>query len=147
MKYQFKLEAVRRLRQFEEEQGQQALADAQRILEDERSILTELTLSRTRAEEEFNHKVERGEPASQAAMYRSYLQRLSADIKAQSDKVSKAEKVCEEKRNALLTAMKKRKALDKLKERGEQAFLEQLNSQEMKFINEMAINRFTLKQK
>ncbi len=147
MKYQFKLEAVRRLREFEEEKRQREFSDAQRIAENEQVVLDKLIVSRSRTEAEFRQNAETGDTASQAAMYRFYLERLTEQVKDQERKVAKAKKACEEKREALLEAMKKRKALDRLKEKGEQAFLAQLNSDEEKFINEMAINRFMLKQR
>jgi len=147
MKYQFKLEAVRKLREFEEEKRQRELADAQRILEEERAVLDKLIVSRSQTEASFRQKAEQGDIASQAAMYRAYLQRLSKLVEEQEHKIETASQVCEEKREALLEAMQKRKALDRLKEKGEQAFIAQLNSDEEKFINEIAINRFTLKQR
>lgn len=147
MKYQFKLEAVRRLREFEEEKCQREFGDALRIMEGEQQILHGLFASRKRTEEAFRDQTEQGDTSGQAMMYHHYLQKLAGDIEVQNEKVSKAKKVCEQMRQALLTAMKKRKALDRLKEKGEQAFLEQLNSEEQKFINEIAINRFMLNQK
>jgi flagellar biosynthesis chaperone FliJ len=50
-------------------------------------------------------------------------------------------------REALLAAMQKRKTLDKLKDNGLRAYMENLSREEEKFINEMAISRFNNKQK
>ena len=147
MKYEFKLEAVRRLREFEEEKCQREFGDALRILEGEQKVLQDLLVSRRRTEEAFREQTEQGDIAGQAMMYHNFLQKLANDIEVRNEKVLKAKKACEQMRQALLMAMKKRKALDRLKEKGEQAFLEQLNNEEQKFINEMAINRFMLNQK
>ncbi|MFZ1984859.1 MAG: flagellar export protein FliJ [Desulfatitalea sp.] len=147
MAYQFKLEALRRFREFEEERLQKELADAQRVEEQVRTVLNEHIAMRQKIEGDFRKTRQSGEEtAGRASMYRSYLQRLAGEIVLHHSKVQNAEKVCADARDALLAAMKRRKALDRLKEKGEQAFLAELNSEEQKFISEMAINRYTLKQ-
>ncbi len=147
MPYEFKLEALRRYRQFEEDRLQKELADAQRVVEQAQELLKAHMALRQKTEHEFRKSSQSGEAlASQAAMYRSYLQRLSGEILVRHQQVQGAEKACEKARNALLDAMKRRKALDRLKEKGEQAFMAELDSQERKFINEMAIQRFVRKE-
>ena len=147
MAYQFKLEALRRYREFEEERLQKELAEAQRVAEQTRTVLNGHIAMRQKIEDDFRKTRQGGEEtAGRAGMYRSYLQRLAGEIVLHHGKVLSAEKVCTDARDALLEAMKKRKALDRLKEKGEQAFLAELNSEEQKFISEMAINRYTLKQ-
>ena len=145
MSFQFKLEAVRRLRQFEEEKAQRALSDAQRIVEEQAAILKQQFALRAEREEQFNQLSAEGDIRPQAAMFRRFIERLSNEITTQQARVLTAEKSCEEVRKQLLVAMKKRKTLDRLKEKGEQAFMAELNSEEEKFINEISINRFMLK--
>lgn len=144
MGFEFKLEAVRRYRQFEEDRSQRELAQAQRQVEHAKAVLSAKITQRTQTEEEFQQRQTEGESAPQAAMYRTFLERLTDEIETQRGHVWAAEKACEEKRQVLLEAMKKRKAIDRLKEKGEQAFLAELNGEEQKFINEMAINRHIL---
>ncbi|MBI5062996.1 MAG: flagellar export protein FliJ [Desulfatitalea sp.] len=147
MPYQFKLEALRRYRQFEEDRLQKELADAQRVVEQAQALLKANMALRQKTEIEFRKRSQSGEtPAAQAAMYRGYLQRLAAEIIVHHQQVQSAEKACQRVRDALLDAMKRRKALDRLKEKGEQTFMAELNSQEQKFINEMAIQRFVRKE-
>lgn len=147
MPYEFKLEALRRYRQFEEERLQKELGDAQRALEQAEELLRAHLALRQKTENEFRKSSQGGEAtASQAAMYRSYLQRLAGEIITRQQQVQSAEKACQEARDLLLEAMKRRKALDRLKEKGEQAFMAELDSQEQKFINEMAIQRFVRKE-
>ncbi|RJQ82966.1 MAG: flagellar export protein FliJ [Desulfobacteraceae bacterium] len=145
MGYQFKLEALRRYRQFEEDRLQKALSDARRLLEQAEAVLAGRIEQRSRCEDEFRLGLQNGGSASKAAMYRRFLQTLTDEIDARRSEVQSAKRVCEQAREALLVAMKKRKTLDRLKEKGEQAFLAELDSAEQKFINEMAINRFTLR--
>jgi flagellar FliJ protein len=147
MGYQFKLEALRRYRQFEEERLQKELSDAQRSLEQAQAVLSAQIAGRHRCEEEFASRLREGVTAPQTTLYHSYLQRLSNEIGAQRVELQSLQKACELVREALATAMKKRKMLDRLKEKGEHAFLADLNSAEQKFINEIALNRFTLKKR
>lgn len=140
MGFQFKLEALRRYRLFEQENLQKALADAQRLLEEARTRLAAHVALRDKTEADFRRHPEAG------TLYRNYLRQLALEIETLRDRLKKAEIVCEDKRRALLAAMKKRKTLDRLKEKSVQAYLEGLNQDETKFIDEMAINRFTLKQ-
>ena len=147
MPYQFKLEALRRYRQFEEERLQKTLSDAQQAVEQASDFLKARIALRQKSEDEFRIRSENGEEtAPQAAMYRGYLQRLAGEIIACNKQVRSAEKACQEVREDLLAVMKRRKALDRLKEKGEQAFVAELNSEEQKFINEMAIQRFVRKE-
>jgi flagellar FliJ protein len=147
MPYEFKLEALRRYREFEEDRLQKELADAQRAVEQAEDRLKARLALRQSAEQEFRKSSQSGEAsAAQAAMYRGYLQRLAGEIIACHQQVQNAEGQCQQVRDALLDAMKRRKALDRLKEKGEQAFMAELNSQEQKFINEMAIQRFVRKE-
>jgi flagellar FliJ protein len=68
---------------------------------------------------------------------------LTAEIADQRARVEQAEMLCQKKMQALLEAMQNRKAIDKLKEKDFQAYREELGQTEQKFLNEIAINRFT----
>ena len=146
MPYTFKLEALRKLHEFEEERMQKELSDAQRLREAAAQKLAEQTELRERTEKDFASQQEKS-AAAQCAMYRGFLQRLSEEIELLRQKLMVAERTCEKKRQALLAAVKKRKTLDRLKEKGQQAYREDKNSDEGKFIDEIAINRFMLKRR
>ncbi|KJS30364.1 MAG: hypothetical protein VR64_16875 [Desulfatitalea sp. BRH_c12] len=141
MGYHFKLEALRQFRQFTEERLQKELALAQRVLEQSEAILNDSIAKREKTEAAFRQTPQ----APLAGMYRHFLERVAEDITLQSSKVQAARTACEEKRDELLTAMKKRKTLDRLKEKGQQAFTADLNGAEEKFVNEIALNRYTRK--
>jgi flagellar protein FliJ len=145
MGFQYKLEALRQYRQFLEDRLQKELSDAVRSLEAVRSILAHQIARRRRCQEEFERHLESGAAASQTAMYPGYLKRLGDEIAARYCEVSAQEKVCDQIRLTLVEEMKKRRMLDRLKEKGEQAFMAELDTREQKFIGEMAINRFVHK--
>ena len=142
MDYRFKLEALRQYLTFQEEARQKEMAEAQRIRDQEAALLEELSALRRKTEDALQRECQGSTTGPCLSFYNSYLDKLSADIFSQQFKLADAEKALVEKREALLLAMQKRKTLDRLKEKGREAYLENLNSEEEKFINEMAINRF-----
>lgn len=142
MDYRFKLEALRQYRSFQEESRQKEMAEAQRIRDQEADALNELNALREKTERALEKECRGSSTGPCLSFYNSYLNKVAADIISQKLKLADAEKELAEKREALLLAMQKRKTLDRLKEKGREAYLEHLNSEEEKFINEMAISRF-----
>jgi flagellar FliJ protein len=147
MDYRFKLEALRQYRAFQEEERQKELAEALRLRDQEVEILAELIDLRHKTEKDLESKQNGRITGPFLSIYSTYLNKLASDIFAQNHKVAAAEKNLDKCREALLTAMQKRKTLEKLKEKGFKAYLEKLNREEEKFINEMAISRFAIRQK
>jgi len=145
MAYQFKLEALRRFREHQEETKQKKLAEAQMDLEADLNRLGEYLAQRERTGEDLQQCQQQSATGRQIAVYLNYLQKLNRDIEQQQDIVARKRQVCEAARQEVLEAMKKRKALEKLKEKSLQRYLENLDHEEEKFIGEMAINRFTHK--
>lgn len=147
MTYEFKLESLRRYRQFEEARTQKQLAEAQRQLESEQARLRKLLDLRAETESAFVQNQECYGIASQAAMYREYLHHLAGEIGHQEKKVENISRRFDACREALSATMKKRKTLDRLKEKGAQAHQAESERKEENLINEMAINRYTMKQR
>jgi flagellar FliJ protein len=147
MDYRFKLETLRQYRAFQEEERQKEFAEALRLRDQEVEILAELIDLRHKTEKELASKQNRRITGPFLSIFSTYLNKLASDIFTQNHKVAAAEKNLDASREALLTAMQKRKTLDKLKEKGFKAYLEKLNHEEEKFINEMAISRFAIRQK
>lgn len=147
MAYRFKLEALRNYRLFQEEMRQKEFADNQRRLDGHLARLDAIIADRREAELGLRRCQTEAATGPQITVYLQYLKKLARDVELQSELVDKARVECDQSREALLEAMKKRKALEKLKENGIKQYLENLNHDEMKFINEIAINRYTLKQR
>lgn len=142
MGFEFKLEALRRYRHFKEEMLQKELAEMQRNRDQEIALLSEIIDKRTRAEQDMIGEQEKRTRGPRMALYETYLNRLTEDIKTQLQRVEKAEALCSEKMSALLEAVQERKSIEKLKEKGLKAYIENLNRNEQKFLNEIAINHF-----
>ena len=137
MDYRFKLEALRQYRSFQEESHQKEMAEAQRLRDREAAILDGLNGMRDKTEQDLKAQQKGCTTGPSLAIYHNYLDKLASDIRAQKTKLVDAEKKLGEKS----------KTLDKLKEKSQKSYFENLNSEEEKFINEMAINRFSAKQK
>lgn len=146
MSYQFKLEALRRYRIFQEEAQQKMLSEIQRRLDEACSVLECYRENRRRTEIEMHQRQQCNPTGSQVTIYIRYLQRLVHAIDHQKSQVADLQRKVDQARNALLEAVKKRKSLDKLKENGMKEYLAELDADELKFINEIAINRYILKQ-
>lgn len=142
MGFEFKLEALRRYRNFQEEMVQKELSIAQRNLNQEIDFLEELLDKRTRTENYLKEEQKRETNGTSMALYDSYLKRISKEISAHRIRVEEAQEVYNKIMADLLEAMQKRKSIDKLKEKDLKNYTEILNQNEQKFINEIAINQF-----
>jgi flagellar FliJ protein len=147
MDYRFKLEALRKYRVFQEEARQKEMAEALRLRDQEVEILADLINLRDKTEKELKSKQNGRITGPYLSIFSNYLNRLASEIFAQQHKVADAEKNLDKSREVLLVAMQERKTLDKLKEKGFKEYMEKLNREEEKFINEMAISRFNFNQK
>jgi len=146
MSFKFRLEALRQYRTFQEDALQKELAQAQRERDQEIDRFQSLIDKRSRAEESLKQEQEKSTNGPHMALYDTYLNRLTGEIAEQRLRVSQAEALCNQKIQELLLAMQNRKTIDKLKEKDLQSYLENLNQDEQKFLNEIAINRFARSQ-
>lgn len=147
MSFKFRLEALRQFRNFQEDALQKELAQAQRDRDQEIDQLQALMDKRSRAEVSLKHEQEKSTSGPHMALYDAYLNRLAGDISDQRVRVHQAETKCNQKMQELLEAMQNRKTIDKLKEKDLQAYMENLNQHEQKFLNEIAINKFARSQR
>ncbi len=147
MSFKFRLEALRQYRNFQEDALQKELAQAQRERDQEVDRLQSLLDKRSRAEEDLKREQEKSTNGPHMALYDTYLNRLEGEIADQRMRVNQAENMCKQKMQELLEAMQNRKTIDKLKEKDLQAYMENLNQNEQKFLNEIAINKFARSQR
>jgi flagellar FliJ protein len=70
---------------------------------------------------------------------------LSRDIEKQEERVLDVEKRFDEKREDLIEAIKKRKVIEKLKEKSFKLYQQEITKKEQDFMNEVAINQFNRK--
>jgi flagellar FliJ protein len=142
MAYHFKLESVLRIRCLEEEKCQKSLAAALHLLEQESLHLMKLLELQKRAELELAEKRQMAMTGPESILHHQYAKKLSDRIRQQQKKVLEADSVCHTKRELLHEALKNRKVLETIKNKDQENYNAELNREEEKFINEIAINRF-----
>ena len=145
MMYKFSLEPVLKYRKLLEEDLQKDFAVLKRQLFDERERLSNFEQVRDRFSGELQQKQVKSISVSDILLYTDYLQEVSKEIEKQSEKILEAEKRVDQKREELIGAMKNRKIIDRLREKGLKAHVQELSKMEQDLMNEAAVNIFNKK--
>ena len=143
--YKFSLEPVLKYRKLLEEDLQKDFAVLKRQLFDERERLSNFEQVRDKFSGELQQKQVKSISVSDILLYTDYLQQISKELEKQSEKILEAEKNVDQKREELLGAMKNRKTIDRLREKGLKAHVQELSKKEQGLMNESAINIFNKK--
>jgi len=143
--FQFKLEALLNHRRHQEEVCQKRLAQTERQLVDEQN-----KLRRQKKEERDNilklqAKQKDNINVADIILSVNYIQQLSHKIKVQKNCVREATKKVIQKRNELIGIVKKRKTLEKLKEKQWLAYQQKTMQNERKLMDEVASTRHARK--
>ena len=120
--YQFNLEPLLNHRRYLVEVLQKELADLKMCRDAERDKLWVLRQKKRKTVLQLQEKQTDGRPASEIKLYIDFVEQLSKKMEAQRQKVLEAERNFSLKRQDLVAAMKNRKILDRLKEKGLQAY-------------------------
>ena len=136
--YRFKLEALLNHRRHQEEVCQKALAASERQLS-----AAQVKLRRQKIEKRENiGKLQANQKTtvniSHAILSLNYIQKLSQEIENQKICVREAAQRVNQMRNELIVSVKKRKTLERLKEKGRLAYREKLMHDERKLMDEAA---------
>ena len=143
--YKFNLEPVLKYRKLLEEDLQKDFAVLKRQLLAERARLSSLERVRERFSGELQEKQMKNISVSDILLYTDYLNQVSKDIENQGEKILEAEKSVDLKREDLVGAMKNRKMIDRLKEKGLETHIQELSKKEQALMNEAAISVFNRK--
>ena len=143
--YKFSLEPVLKYRKLLEEDIQKDFAVLKRQLLDEKVRLSNFEQVRDRFSGELQQKQVKSISVSDILLYTDYLQEVSKEIKKQSKRILEAEKSVDQKREELVGAMKNRKTIDRLREKGLKVHVQELSKKEQNLMNEAAINIFNKK--
>jgi flagellar FliJ protein len=136
--FQFRFETLLTTRRSAEEIRQKELAEARRELAAEQTALRDKK-SRLRRCMIDQHQAQRdGFRAPAIQLYAPFLARLEREISALQKRVTAAERKVNQKRGALIEAVKKRKMLEKLKEKDRKAHLDAMTRRERKFMDDVA---------
>jgi flagellar FliJ protein len=95
--------------------------------------------------QQLQEKQTGGRQASEIKLFVDFVDQLSKEMDAQRQNVLEAERDFNLKRQDLIAAMKKRKTLDRLKEKGLQAYEQEQLKKERSFMDEVASRQFNQK--
>ena len=143
--YKFNLESLLNHRRYQEEVLQKELAALKKRLAEEEHALRALRKKKRKFLVQFQKKQKDGRPASEIKLYFEFVDHLSKAIEAQHQKVLEAKRTFNVKRQDLIAAMKKRKTLDRLKEKGRQTYQQEQLKKERNRMDEVASFQFRLK--
>ena len=139
--YQFKLQALLNHRRHQEEVCQIELAEAQRGLTDAQEKLRRLKKAKRENTQKLQARQKEHHNISNILIFINYIEQLSRDIAAQMQQVRKASKNVKQKRDNLIAIMKKRRTLEKLKEKERLDYQQKGMQAERKFNDEVASTR------
>lgn len=143
--YQFNLEPLLNHRRYQEEILQKDLADLKIRLAAEKEKLGVLRQKMRNTIRQLQKTQSAGKPASEIKLYVDFIERLSKEMEAQRKKVLEAERKFNQKRQDLIAAMKKRKTLDRLKEKDLQVYEKKQLKKERNLMDEVAVHQFIQK--
>ncbi|UCD77010.1 MAG: flagellar export protein FliJ [Desulfobacterales bacterium] len=136
--YRFKLEALLNHRRHQEEICQKELARLQRQLADEQEKLRRQKQQKRENVQKLKVRQKESASVSDIILYMNYIEQLSKEIEEQATCVHEAAKKVNHKRNELIGIMKKRKTLEKLKEKDWLAYQKKMMQDERKLMDEVA---------
>ncbi len=146
-KYYFKLQPLLNKEQVYEDECVRELKVIKDALQDEENKLKELKRRETKCQEELKSKKQYHITTAELRIYEDYFEGLDDDInnsKRLWEEITKKMKAVQDK---LLKIMKKRKALEKLKERGREEYTNNLYLSLNKELDDIAMIRFNKKQR
>jgi flagellar FliJ protein len=143
--YQFNLEPLLNHRRYQVEVLQKELADLKIRLDTEKDKLWLLRQKKRKTVLLLQEKQTDGRPASEIKLYIDFVEQLSKKMESQNQNVLEAERNFSLKRQDLVAAMKKKKILDRLKEKGLQAYEQEQLKKERNLMDEVAAHQFNRK--
>ena len=143
--YQFNLEPLLNHRRYQEEILQKELAGLKVRLVAEKDKLWVLRQKKRKYVQQLQEKQIDGRPASEIKLFVDFVDQLSKETEIQKQKLLEAEHNFNQKRQDLIAAMKKRKTLDRLKQKGLQAYEEKQFKEERSLMDEVASRHFNQK--
>jgi flagellar FliJ protein len=136
--FKFRFETLLVTRRHAEETLQKELSEARRALAAEQAALRDKKTTRRECLQDLRRKQQQSFRTPDIHLYGPYLQRLERDIELQQKRVAAAERKVSQKRLALTDVVKKRKILEKLKEKDQKNYWEDMALRERKFMDEVA---------
>jgi flagellar FliJ protein len=136
--YKFNFEPLLNHRRYQEEILQKELALTKKKLSDEQLKLQSIKQKRRIFSHQLHERQKKDGTVSDLIVYFRYIQHLAEEFDIQKRQVAAARKQFNQKRHELVEMMKKRKTLEKLKEKGLKAFQQKSSKLERDMMDEIA---------
>lgn len=143
-KFKYPLESVLKVRGIKEKKEQEKFAEKKRTYLEEKKKEEEIEEARKERSKELRKIIRRGPISDFAKVLRrkAHLGKLKVDLDGQIEKVIDASQHLEEQRAKLIESMKDKKIIEKHKERRFEDYKKVMQQLEMKFMDEIATERF-----
>ena len=138
-KFKFSLEKVLSLREFEEKQAQIELGKAQSVVNDINEQLKFIASERVKS----NESRSKSSDLTFLMSIENYINGLDYKKELLIQELAKAQIILEEKRAIVIEAIKKRKSLEKLKEKQFESYKKEYNKEEEKILDEISSSKFS----
>jgi flagellar FliJ protein len=143
--FKFSLQPLLNHRKHIEDNLDKELGRIKRAVNNEKRKLENIVKEKIKNREKLHEKQGDCKKVNEIILCFNYLDKLSKDIDEQKRCIKDVEKKYNIKRGQLIEAMKKRKTLDRLKEKEMKAFNYSEMKVEQDIMNEVASNRFIKK--
>jgi flagellar protein FliJ len=140
--FRFKLQTLLHHRRHQEEMVQKELAELQQKLAAEQEKLRIEKRDKRLNLLELRKKQRNSSTVTEILLFLNYIEQLSKNIEIQALRVQKVKKTVIQKRNELILIMKKRKTVEKLREKQWQGYRQKLAKTERTLMDEVAAGRY-----
>ena len=143
-RFKYSLESVLKVRGIKEKKEQEKFADKKRAYLDEKMKEEEIERQREERRDELRAIMKKGPISDFAKVMRrkAHLGKLREDLDVQIEKVIEASQKLEEQRANLIESMKEKKIIEKHKGQRFDEYKKAMEKIEMKFMDEIATQRF-----
>jgi flagellar FliJ protein len=143
-KFKYDLHAVLKVREIKEKKEQEKFAEKNRAFLTEKQKEEAIAAAKKGKEQELRDVFRRGPISNfqKVLQRRAHLDVLRDDLAEQVEKVIEASKLLEEQRAKLIESIKDKKIMEKHKERKLDEYNKLMSGLEMKFMDEIATQRF-----
>jgi flagellar FliJ protein len=139
--FRFRFESLLNHRRHEEEVAQKMLSEARKDLLGEQSQLKRLKKRRREQIHQLKHLQTGSLAPQEITLTLQYIEQIGGRIEQQREKVRQAQQRVSQRQQVLVGAVKKRKMLEKLKEAEHRRYRHDERKKDLKFMDEVAVNR------
>jgi flagellar FliJ protein len=139
--FRFRFESLLKHRRYEEELAQKMLFETQMDLQREQEEFKRLRKERRESIHQLEHRQTGALATHEISLSLQFIEKLADRLDAQRKVVHQAEQRVAARHQALISAVKKRKMLEKLKENEDRQYQRDLIKKDLKFMDEVAVNR------